>query len=77
MSIQLNSGVYKGDVKHRRYSPRKHDFDYQMAMLVLDLDEVNLIEQMSWLFSATGFAPLRFNPNDYLRATNRRISRFS
>ena len=71
MSIQLNSGVYKGDVKHRRYSPRRHDFDYQMAMLVLDLDEVNLIEQMSWLFSATGFAPLRFNPNDYLRATNR------
>ncbi|MCL1058614.1 DUF1365 domain-containing protein [Shewanella gelidimarina] len=68
MNIELNSGIYKGDVKHRRYSPRKHNFDYEIAMLVLDLDELNVIEQMSWLFSTTGFAPLMFNQKDYLSA---------
>ncbi|MDB2386191.1 DUF1365 domain-containing protein [Shewanella sp.] len=66
MNTPLMSGVYSGDVKHCRYRPRQHAFKYKMAMLVLDLDEVPLIESMSWLFSASKFAPLRFNPNDYL-----------
>ncbi|WOT06885.1 DUF1365 domain-containing protein [Shewanella youngdeokensis] len=66
MTVLLNSGVYQGDVKHRRYHPHQHSFDYQMAMLVLDLDELYLVEQLSWLFSTSGVAPLSFKQADYL-----------
>ncbi|WP_299801943.1 DUF1365 domain-containing protein [uncultured Shewanella sp.] len=60
------SGVYRGKVMHRRYSPAEHSFDYQMAMLGIDLDELERLEQVSWVFSSTRFAPLRFEQKDYL-----------
>lgn len=60
------SGVYSGKVMHRRYSPTKHSFDYQMAMLGIDLDELERLEEVSWVFSSKGFAPLRFEQTDYL-----------
>ncbi|MCG9729890.1 DUF1365 domain-containing protein [Shewanella sp. Isolate13] len=62
------SGVYRGKVSHRRYSPTKHCFDYQMAMMGIDLDELERLEQVSWVFSSTRFAPLRFKVTDYLAA---------
>ncbi|MGS0674309.1 DUF1365 domain-containing protein [Shewanella sp. 30m-9] len=62
----LVSGVYTGNVMHRRYQPSHHGFNYPMAMLGIDLDELNQLESMSWVFSSKHFAPLRFKQTDYL-----------
>lgn len=62
----LNSAIYQGLVRHRRFTPVYHEFNYLMFMLKLDLDELNQInEQRSW-FKINRFAPLQFKTTDYL-----------
>lgn len=36
----MHSGLYVGQVKHRRFTPRKHAFRYRLFMFYLDLDEL-------------------------------------
>ena len=38
-NVPLSSAIYEGSVRHRRYSPRSHDFTYQVFMVYLDLQE--------------------------------------
>ena len=38
-STGLNSGIYYGKVSHRRYTPKRHSFGYDIAMMALDLLE--------------------------------------
>ncbi len=35
----MNSGLFVGTVRHRRFSPVKHSFSYPMFMPLIDLDE--------------------------------------
>ena len=37
----LASAIYEGRVRHRRHVPRAHAFEYRMAQLYLDLDEID------------------------------------
>ncbi|MGB5707356.1 MAG: DUF1365 domain-containing protein [Arenicellales bacterium] len=37
---QSRSSIYWGNVRHRRFTPVKHEFSYRIAMLMLDLDHV-------------------------------------
>jgi len=62
----MNSAIYLGAVRHRRYTPSEHRFSYPMYMLALDLDEIELVESQINVFSSKKFRPLRFNRNDYL-----------
>lgn len=61
------SGVYQGMVSHLRLKPKKHGFNYDFGMLLLNLDEVEQLESCSRLFSARGFAPISFRAGDYLQ----------
>ncbi|MCH1929010.1 DUF1365 domain-containing protein [Shewanella sp. A25] len=63
---ELNSAIYYGMVSHSRYSPIKHQFSYQMALLAIDLDEVDSLSVMGRFFGVNRSALLRFNPRDYL-----------
>ncbi len=36
----MKSAIYKGQVRHRRYTVRKHSFNYKLYMMFLDLDEL-------------------------------------
>ena len=63
---ELNSGIYYGTVTHSRFTPIKHHFSYQMALLAIDLDEVDSISRMGRIFASQRRALLRFNPADYL-----------
>ena len=38
-----SSALYEGTVRHRRYAPGRHAFDYRVAQLFLDLDEVEAV----------------------------------
>jgi hypothetical protein len=62
----MNSCVYVGKVRHRRFTPVRHDFLYRMFMLLLDLDELPGVFDGRWLWSARRFAPAWFRRADYL-----------
>lgn len=68
---QLNSAIYDGQIRHRRFAPRENKFTYQLHMLALDVDEVafdgknNLIAQGP--FGYAWFYPMRFCEKDYVK----------
>ena len=61
----MNSALYKGSVFHSRFVPKKHAFTYQIFLLWLNLDEIDLLENTVKGFSAKSWAPLRFKRSDY------------
>lgn len=64
--MSLNSGIYVGQVRHRRYLPRTHHFSYGLYMLALDLDELPALAAAGRSFALERFAPLSFRRRDYL-----------
>ena len=65
----LNSAIYQGQVRHRRFATaehKAHHFSYGLYMLALDLDELEQIAQSTRLFACEHFAPLSFRRRDYL-----------
>ena len=66
-SESLTSAIYHGQVRHRRFTPASHQFDYKMYMLALDVDEIPRLEQHSLWFGKKWYKPLRFCQKDYLK----------
>jgi DUF1365 family protein len=62
----MNSALYSGWVRHRRFAPRQHDFRYRMGLLYLDLDEQEQVLGLSPLAGRGRFAPFAFRETDYL-----------
>jgi len=67
-SKQEHSGIYWGDVRHRRFGDIEHQFSYQLYMLAIDPDELAQISQRSAVFGFRWFNPIRFNEKDYLKS---------
>lgn len=65
-SPDFASAIYEGRVRHRRYSPRAHAFEYRMAQLYLDLDEVDQVFARRWLWAAGQRNLAEFRRSDYL-----------
>lgn len=64
----LASVVYEGNVRHRRFAPHAHAFDYRMAQLYLDLDEIDTVFRRRWLWSNHHVNLAEFRRSDYLGA---------
>lgn len=47
----LASAIYEGRVRHCRHLPRRHAFEYRIAQLYLDLDELPQLFDKRWLWS--------------------------
>ncbi len=62
----MTSAIYEGWVRHRRRSPRAHDFTYRVFMPYLKLDELPTLFDKSWLWSARRPALARFKREDFL-----------
>jgi len=62
----VNSCLYVGRVRHRRFSPREHAFTYRLFLVYLDLDELETVFRKRWLWSARGPAIARFERGDHL-----------
>lgn len=60
------SGIYWGNVRHRRFGDITHEFSYQLYMMGLDLDEIPQTTTRSRLFGTQWFNPIRFVESDYL-----------
>lgn len=62
----MNSAIYRGCLRHRRYTPRAHAFRYRLSMLYLDLAELPSLLDKARLWSTKGWAPGRFKRSDFL-----------
>ena len=62
----MNSGIYVGTLRHRRFAPRPHQFEYRLFMMLLDLSELDLVFHGRWFWSTRRPAPVRFRRADYL-----------
>jgi hypothetical protein len=62
----MKSAIYTGTLHHRRTQPKVHDFQYQVAMFYLDLDELPRVFSTRFLFSMRSPSLLRFDRKDYL-----------
>jgi len=62
----MNSCLYRGTVRHRRFVPTRHEFRYGLFMLYLDLDEIDRIFDDYWLWSASRPNVAWFRRSDHL-----------
>lgn len=62
----MKSAIYKGWVRHRRYSPKRHQFTYRVFMMYLDLAELDEVFSLTRLWSPRRFALARFKREDFL-----------
>jgi len=65
-SHALRSAVYEGQVVHHRLSPVDHRFTYRIAMVLLDLSEIDAVCQLHPLWSAERGNAVSFRRRDYL-----------
>jgi len=61
-----NSAVYEGVIRHRRFTPVEHSFEYRVFMPLLDLAELPELFDGNPLWSARGRAVAQFKREDYL-----------
>jgi len=67
MSNTVNhSAIYEGVVTHHRLQPRDHRFSYRVAMVYLDLDELDAVFAQSRLWSLERWNLACFRRSDYL-----------
>ncbi|WP_037353331.1 DUF1365 domain-containing protein [Salinivibrio socompensis] len=64
--VPLNSGLYVGQVRHRRYTPIKHMFSYPVFMPLIDLDELALLSSQVTGFRLGKWGWAAFDYRDYL-----------
>jgi DUF1365 family protein len=64
--VTVNSCIYEGWVRHRRYAPVPHAFRYAVYMMYLDLDELDHVFDGRWLWSARRPALAWFRRRDHL-----------
>lgn len=62
----MKSRLYEGLVRHRRVTPRAHEFEYRVAMPYLHLDELQEVFALSRFWSKNGRAPAEFRRSDFL-----------
>jgi DUF1365 family protein len=48
----MHSCIYEGQVRHRRFTPRSHQFSYSLYLLYLDLAELPALFDRYWFWSA-------------------------
>jgi DUF1365 family protein len=62
----MQSAIYQGIVRHRRFAPIEHAFQYRVFMMYLDLDELPDLFRGRWLWSARRPACAWFRRADHL-----------
>lgn len=62
----MNSAIYAGQVRHRRFHPKPHAFQYGLFMVLLDLDELDTVFSKRWLWSTRWFNLAWFRRKDHL-----------
>lgn len=69
----IHSRLMTGWVRHRRFSPKKHDLKYPVFMWYLDLDEIESVLNASLLTSLKAWHPVRFLRSDYFQGNSENL----
>ncbi|MFA9399873.1 MAG: DUF1365 domain-containing protein [Acidobacteriota bacterium] len=70
MSGALDSAVYEGRIRHRRFEPFEREFEYRIFMVYLDLEEIPDVMSIHPFWSTRRRSPARFRRADYLGPTD-------
>jgi DUF1365 family protein len=62
----MHSALYHGSLRHRRFAPREHAFNYSLFMVYLDLAELDTVFRGHWFWSTRRAALARFDRADHL-----------
>jgi len=63
---RVQSCLYLGNLRHRRFAPRAHEFSYPLFMVYLDLAELDVVFRGRWLWSTTHPTLAWLRRKDYL-----------
>lgn len=62
----MESSIYRGTIRHRRFEPIVNEFEYRIFMMYLDLQELPELFKRRWLWSDRRPALARFRRSDHL-----------
>jgi DUF1365 family protein len=62
----MESALYEGVLRHRRFAPVRHDFEYRVTLAWLDLSELDEVFRGRWLWSTARPAAAWLRRADYL-----------
>ncbi len=62
----LESAIYAGEVRHRRFSPTQHEFKYPLFMFLLKASEVSTVLSRFWQLGTSRTSFARFRRSDYI-----------
>ncbi|HCH02802.1 MAG TPA: DUF1365 domain-containing protein [Vibrio sp.] len=66
--FDFQHGIYKGKVRHRRFSPVLHSFNYPITMLGINVAELDSLNDQHWAFGTQWYKPVRFAQKDYIKS---------
>lgn len=66
----FSSALMKGVVRHSRLQPKRHQFQYPIAMLMLDVDDMTTVFDQNRWWSLERFNLISFKRQDYLGRHN-------
>ncbi len=61
----MRSAIYQGQIRHRRYAARRHEFNYPLFLMFLDLSELDQVFGGRWFWSTKRRAIARFDRADH------------
>ncbi len=47
----MHSAIYRGELRHRRFHPKRHEFSYSSTLFYVDLDELPDLFKGAWCWS--------------------------
>jgi DUF1365 family protein len=62
----MNSALYEGRLRHRRFAPARHEFRYSLFQVYLDHAELDEVFRRRWFWSTRRPALARFRRADHL-----------
>lgn len=66
MNSMVESSIYEGKVRHRRFAVADHSFDYRVFMMLVDIDNIEAVTRRSWLWSFNKPNIASFYESDFL-----------
>ncbi len=66
ISVMKKSCLYVGQVRHRRFTPKSHQFSYKLFLVYLDLSELPSVFDRFWLWSIEKANIATFRRRDHL-----------
>jgi len=70
----LNSAIYEGRVRHRRFGDVQREFSYRVYMMYLDLAEIPQVMAVHPLWSTRPRSPVSFRRSDFLGPADRPLA---